>query len=91
MRSANKEASDRFLKKLPEAVDKIKFGDRLREARRRAGKSQQAIADELACWGTTICAYENGRSEPSFERLKELCRMLDTDPNTLLGWNDDRD
>ena len=44
----------------------------LREARRRAGLTQAALAERSGTSQATISAYESGRKEPSVETLSRL-------------------
>ena len=48
----------------------------LREARRRAGVSQAALARRAGTSQATISAYESGRKQPSVETLSRLLAAL---------------
>lgn len=56
-------------------------GDRLRDARKAAGKTQDDIAAELGITRTAYLVYEQGRIPKG--RLAELRRMFDLDENLL--------
>jgi len=54
-------------------------GQFLREARRRAGLTQQQVADGGAVSQSLIARIENGRVAPSFDRLLTLVRVCGFD------------
>lgn len=62
------------------------FADRLIIARTNAGLSQKALADKLGISVQTYNGYETKGYEPKFEILLKLCRLLETEPNDLLGY-----
>lgn len=62
------------------------FGQRLKAARKAAGMTQQEIARQLGLTQKTISGYENGRLDPSLQKLMQLCKVLNVSPNELLGW-----
>ncbi|MDX6699063.1 MAG: hypothetical protein QOE65_2460 [Solirubrobacteraceae bacterium] len=47
-------------------------GVAIREARARAGLSQEALAERAGTSQATVSAYENGRKRPSLETLERL-------------------
>lgn len=49
----------------------------LREARRRAGLSQAALAERTGTSQATISAYESGRKRPSVDTLSRLLAAMD--------------
>ncbi len=49
-------------------------GDLLREARLRAGLTQQQLATRAGTSQSAIARWESGAVQPSFERLRELIR-----------------
>jgi transcriptional regulator with XRE-family HTH domain len=49
-------------------------GDLLREARLRAGITQQQLAGRAGTSQSAIARWESGAVHPSFERLRELIR-----------------
>lgn len=65
------------------------LSDRLRTARKIAGKKQKEVADHLKIPATTYANYEQDKSEPSLSRLQEISSFLDTTPEYLLGRSDD--
>jgi transcriptional regulator with XRE-family HTH domain len=54
----------------------MRLGDRLRNARFRAGLSQEQLADRVGVTRLTIRNYELGRTSPSLDRLNELAFAL---------------
>lgn len=62
------------------------FGEHLRELRKEKGYTQKVMADMLNINRSTYTYYETGKSQPSFEKLKKLCEILDVDYNTILDY-----
>ncbi len=69
--------------------DATGFGERLREARTRAGLTQAALAGERYT-KAHISALEHGLANPSVEALGYLAQRLGTSSASLLGGGDDR-
>ena len=56
----------------------------LAEARRRAGFTQDELADKSGIDQTTISSLETGRkSSPKFDTVVRLCRVLGIEPGQL--------
>ena len=66
-------------------VDGKHFGNRLREARLRAGFSQSELEDLSGIPKARLSRYENGHVEPSIQTLARLARALDVSEASLLG------
>jgi transcriptional regulator with XRE-family HTH domain len=49
---------------------------RLREARKRKGLSQRALARALGISESRLCNWESGYAQPSAEHLYVLCKVL---------------
>lgn len=62
------------------------FAKKLLQARQHAGFSQKAIADKLGISVQTYNGYETKGYEPKFEVLLKICAILDTSPNELIGY-----
>jgi len=63
----------------------MKFGDKLREQRKKQGLSQVALADALGVGRTTIINYENGKSYPQDRKAYyELAKFFALDVNYFL-------
>lgn len=52
------------------------FADRLKELRKRAGISQQKLADAAGIGASTVRQYEYGLREPTYDTLVKLARGL---------------
>lgn len=63
----------------------------LREARTQAGLSQRALAARAGVAQAEIARIENGRQEPSFDRLQRLVRSAGFDLRIELVQHDDHD
>ena len=53
--------------------------------RKRAGLTQQQVADKLNLNRTTYTKYETGASEPGIEMLKNLAKILHVEVGALLA------
>ena len=60
------------------------LGERIREARKRAGMSQELLAERMEVSRQAVAKWESGRSAPSAERLYRLAEVLGTTPQHLL-------
>ena len=60
--------------------------DAMREARQRAGLSQQALADKLGISRQTVNAIESGDYNPTIRLCVGICRVLGVTLNDLF-WN----
>jgi transcriptional regulator with XRE-family HTH domain len=63
----------------------------LREARAQAGLSQRALAARSGVAQSEIARIENGRQEPSFDRLVHLVRSAGFDLRVELAARDEHD
>ena len=52
----------------------MRGGDLIREARRRAGLTQQGLAERLGTTQSAVARMERHRTEPSFERVAAAVR-----------------
>lgn len=66
-------------------VDGRHFGNRLREARVRAGFSQSELEELSGIPKARLSRYENGHVEPSIQTLARLARALNVSEASLLG------
>ena len=62
--------------------------DAMKEARTRAGLSQQALADQLGVSRQTINAIEKGDYNPTIRLCLAICRALDRTLDELF-WEDE--
>ena len=66
--------------------DRIIFGKRLFEARKRKRYSQEQFAELLGIeQHTTISAWETGKNPPDCRKLSRICKVLDVDLGYLIG------
>ncbi len=63
--------------------------ERLAEAIKQSGMTQQEIADKLHINRSQISCYITGRKMPSVDTLANLCKVLDADTNYILCQNID--
>ena len=83
-----------FPRKAQPAGQGLQFGELLREARKRAGKSQIDVAESLGVTRNSVINWESNRYKPDVDLLPKLCSLLDlsipelfqlADANTLSG------
>lgn len=67
------------------ANDGKHFGNRLREARIRAGLSQSELEELCGIPKARLSRYENGHVEPSIQTLARLAGALNVSEASLLG------
>jgi len=60
-----------------------RFGERLKEARLSAGKSQRDVATVLGVSESTISRWETGRTTPRTPTAVRLARLLETSVEAL--------
>ena len=61
------------------------FGSRLAESRRSCGMTQEEMANRLGVTPQAVSKWERGTSTPDLEMLYELCNLLGTSADYLLG------
>lgn len=66
------------------------FPERLKQARRAAGLTQQFVADSLGILLRSYQRYERGESEPSLFYLVSLAVVIGVSTDYLLGLTDER-
>lgn len=64
---------------------KVRFGRRVREARRRKGWSQERLAEECGLHRTYVGGIERGERNPSLVNIVRLAETLGVSPGTLLS------
>ncbi|MGN0485065.1 MAG: helix-turn-helix domain-containing protein [Lachnospiraceae bacterium] len=75
---------------LSENTNIIQLKQKLKTARKKKGYSQEELCDQLCISNrSTLSHYENtkGTKIPDLYTFVELCDVLDTDPNYLLGYS----
>lgn len=65
--------------------------DFVREARKRAGLTQRALAETAGTTQSAIARLEAGRTQPSFDTVLRLVRLCGMDLDIMLSERDDSD
>ena len=63
----------------------MSFADRLKEARRSCGLSQEELAEQLDVSRQAVGKWEQGQSYPEVEKLLTLCAVLNTSMDALMA------
>ena len=66
----------------------MRFSNELQELMKQCGVTQTALAVQLRTTQATVNRWVKGINQPDFEMLFEICKILDTTPNEILGWED---
>jgi transcriptional regulator with XRE-family HTH domain len=66
--------------------DDVDIGVRIRMRRSDLKWSQQELGTALGVSFQQVQKYEAGTNRVSASRVLEICRALEVDPNSLLGW-----
>ena len=64
------------------------IGENIREAMKIKNYTQSILAEKIGVKQNTISQWINGVNEPNCETILKLCKILDSTPNELLGWED---
>ena len=64
------------------------FATRLKETRKELKLTQKQLAERLSTTDDSIFSWENGRSQPSIEMLRQLCKVLDVSSDYMIGLED---
>ena len=64
------------------------WNEKIKEARRIKGWSQQKVADILGVTRACYSNYEQGIREPTIALLKSICEKLEISADYLIGLND---
>ena len=62
------------------------FSENLVAFRKKAGISQDKLAEQLHITRQAVSKWESGSSMPDVEMLSKLCQVLGITPNQLLGY-----
>ena len=68
-------------------VNMNNFGNKLRYFRKKMGFTQKELAKKLNISASTIGMYEQGRREPDFKILNNICNVLSLNSVILLSNN----
>ncbi|MGI6110166.1 MAG: helix-turn-helix domain-containing protein, partial [Eubacteriaceae bacterium] len=66
----------------------MEIGEVLRKKRKAAGLTQEQVANALGITAPAVNKWEHGLSCPDLALLPALARLLRTDPNTLLSFQE---
>jgi transcriptional regulator with XRE-family HTH domain len=66
--------------------DYMEFSERLRRLREQKGLKQNEMAKLLNMQSSTYNGYEKGRRAATSDLIERISRALGVDPNTLLGY-----
>ena len=66
------------------------FGEKLSEARKEKGLSQEELAKQIFVTRQALSRWENSTAQPSFEMLSVLCNILDKSPDFFMTEKDSR-
>jgi transcriptional regulator with XRE-family HTH domain len=69
-------------------MDKI-FTTRFKELRKEKGFTQKELAEILKTTDDSIYSWESGRSQPSIEMIRSICKTLSISSDYLLGIEED--
>lgn len=61
------------------------LGEKLKEARKRIGMSQNEVAEKLMISRQTISKWENNSCLPDLENFQRICKLYKIDFNTMLS------
>ena len=60
-------------------------GERIKQARKKVGMTQAALADKLGISYVGVSQWENDLRNPKYETLKRIASVLQTTPENLMG------
>ena len=63
-----------------------KFAENLRAARIKERRTASQCAEAIGCTVAAWSQWESGKREPKYTLLLDICLMLNTTPNNLLGF-----
>lgn len=67
------------------------LAEKLKEARKKAGLSQEQLADKISVSRSAIAKWESGKGMPDIENLKALSKLLNVSLDYLLNDEDSID
>ena len=68
----------------------IKLGEKIRELRRRDGRTQETLAEALGITGQAISRWESGGSYPDMEMIPAIANYFHVTIDDLFGYDNDR-
>lgn len=66
----------------------MKIGAKIRECIQGKGLTQNEVSKALNVTQATVSQWISDKRQPDYDMLILLCKILDTTPNELLGWED---
>lgn len=63
------------------------LGERIKEARQKAGLTQKALGEYCDVKHNTVSDWENGKIIPDADTIETICKVTETEPNTLFDYN----
>lgn len=66
------------------------FFERLHKSREARGLTRKQVADHLGITVRSYQYYEEGKREPSFDKLVAICQYYGVSSDYLLGLKDER-
>lgn len=70
---------------------KLNLGIKIRELRRRDGRTQEALAEALGVTGQAVSRWESGGSYPDMEILPSIANYFGVTIDELFGYSNDRE
>ena len=68
----------------------LNIGTKIRELRRRDGRTQEALADALGVTSQAVSRWESGGSYPDMEIMPSIANYFGVSIDELFGYHDDR-
>ena len=65
-------------------MDSFNFGKNLKQIRKDNNMTQAQVVEMLHCSINKYASWEQGRTEPDIESLRELCRIFNVTPDDLI-------
>lgn len=72
-------------------ITKISIGEKIRELRRRDGRTQESLADALGITAQAVSRWESGGSYPDMEIIPAVANYFGITIDELFGYQNDRE
>lgn len=69
----------------------LKLGDKIRELRRKEGRTQETLADALGVTSQAVSRWESNSSYPDMETVPAIANFFGISIDELFGYKNDRD
>ena len=69
----------------------LNLGTKIRELRRRDGRTQEALAETLGVTAQAVSRWESGGSYPDVEMIPSIANYLGITIDELFGYHNDRE